>query len=128
MNLSHCPELAAEDDCADVGDLVRMGSSQAQQTKHSDTETSTAQSPRIAIDADSINLVEEVPTSCTTWTLSLEPPNVPSTSQQQHCAHAPNLPSDISSSPSDKPTQPNPATTKFPSTIMGNKKRSFNPD
>ena len=126
LNLSHCPELAIEDDCADVGDPDCVSSAQAQQT---DSDTETDQSPRIAIDADSvpINLVEEVPTSGTTGTLPLEPPNVPSTSQQQHCAHTPK-PSDISSSPSDKPTQPNRLTTKFPSTIMGNKKRSFNPD
>ena len=125
LNLSHCPELAAEDDCADVGDPDSVSSAQAQQTEHSDTETDL--SPRLAIDADSvpINLVEEVPTSGTTGTLSLEPLNVPSTGQQQHCAHTPNLPSDISSSPSDKPTQPNQSTTKFPSTIMGNKKRSL---
>ena len=70
--------------------------------------------------------IEEVPTTCTTRTQSS--PNIPSTSQQQRFAHAPNLPSDISSGPSDKPAQPNRSTARFPSTVMGNKKRSFNPD
>ena len=45
---------------------------------------------------------------------------MPSTSQQP--------PSDIASGPHKKPVQPSRLTGRFPSTLVGTKKRSFNPD
>ena len=45
---------------------------------------------------------------------------VPSTSQQP--------PSDIASGPHKKPVQPSRLIGRFPSTLVGTKKRSFNPD
>ena len=118
LNLSRSTE---SDHCADVEvpDNVSSAQAQAQQTERSDTET--VQNPSGAINADSDSVptstIEEVSTTCIATTQSLESFNVPGTSHEQHFAHAPNLPSDISSGPSDKPVQPNRATARFSPTV-----------
>ena len=52
----------------------------------------------------------------------------PSTSDGGSSTCTPSLPTDISSSPNQTPVQPSRLTTTFPLTLIGTKKRSFNPD
>ena len=91
---------------------------QAQQTQQQGNFV-TVQNPSggttIVINADAFAGTSTACTSTRVPTHSLITADVPSTSQ----------PTDIASGPHETPVQP---SHKFPSTLLGTKKRSFNPD
>ena len=110
----------------DSDDSASVGPSTMQGQTHQQGNFVTVQNPSghstIIINADSFSGTSATCTNMrgeTQSSTTIEN-DVPSTCQQP--------PSDIASGPNEKPVQPSRSTVRFPPTLVGTKKRYFNPD